>query len=243
MHNSEYQIAPTTSKTHLREEIWNIMQEKGLCEAPHGTIPTFPGQNRAAERVRRLEEYALATTVMVPPDRPQLQVRVNAVMDGKRLIVATPGLRDGFYVFERERLRVKDCVRGLRSSGLKRFGAPLDTSLSAVGKIDLVITGAVAVGLNGDRIGKGSGYFDLEFAVLGEIGSVEETTPIIAVVDEVQLRDQLPFEPHDVGVDWIVTPVRIIRVEDRRQRHIGIWWNRLEDSRLRRMRAVREVEK
>ncbi|MBW2039748.1 MAG: hypothetical protein JRI46_09145 [Deltaproteobacteria bacterium] len=77
-----------------------MMKAEGLSPAPHGTIPTFPGQNKAAERLRGLEVYKRARTIMVPPDQAQLQVRVNAVLDSKRLIMATPGLRDGFYLFD-----------------------------------------------------------------------------------------------------------------------------------------------
>jgi len=178
---------------------------------------------------------------MVPPDQAQLQVRVNAVMDGKRLIMATPGLRDGFYLLERRGIRTKDWVRAARSSGVRQFGKRLATSKHEIGQVDLLVTGAVAVGLQGGRVGKGSGYFDLEYTILREIGSVHEDTPIVALVDDVQVCDEVPLEEHDVAVNYIVTPTRIIKAGRFQRSSMRIRWERLEERRIRRIRPLREM--
>src|SRR4030042_6382390 len=104
-------------KARIREDIWGRMSVDA-----HGTIPTFPGQNKAAERLRRLAPYQRAKTIMVPPDQAQLQVRVNALMDGKRLIMATPGLRDGFYLLHKGAIKARDWQQAARSSGVRRVG-------------------------------------------------------------------------------------------------------------------------
>jgi hypothetical protein len=41
----------------------------------NGTIPTFHGQNEAAERLRRLVIYQQARTIMVPPHQAHLPGR------------------------------------------------------------------------------------------------------------------------------------------------------------------------
>ena len=220
-----------------------MMEVEGLSPAPHGSIPLFPGQNRAAERLRRLEVYRRARTIMVPPDQAQLQVRVNAVLDGKRLIMATPGLRDGFYLFEKGQVGVKDLVRAVRSSGVRRFGRGLTTSHAQIGDVDLLVTGAVAVGLQGGRIGKGSGYFDLEYMILREIGSVQESTPIVALVDDRQVREEVPMEEKDVAVDLIVTPTRVIAIEATPARPSGLIWALLDGRAVKRMRPMRELKR
>jgi 5-formyltetrahydrofolate cyclo-ligase len=109
-------------KASIREEIWRAFP------AAQGTIPTFPGQNKTAERLRGLAIYREARTIMVPPDQAQLQVRVNAIMDGKRLIMATPGLRDGFYLLHRGEIKAKVWQQAARSSGVRRFGKRLNTT-------------------------------------------------------------------------------------------------------------------
>jgi 5-formyltetrahydrofolate cyclo-ligase len=230
-------------KVRIRKEIWEMMRGKGLSPAPYGTIPTFPGQNKAAERLRRLQVYKNARTIMVPPDQAQLQVRINTLLDSKRLIMATPGLRDGFYLFEIGEVKIKNLVMAVRSSGVKRFGKRLATTQRDIGEIDLLITGAVAVGLQGGRIGKGSGYFDLEYMILQEIGSVKESTQIVALVDDLQVLEEVPMEEKDVSMDFIVTPTRFIKVETDIQRPTKIIWERMDEKRIRRMRPLRELRK
>lgn len=95
--------------------------------------------------------------------------------------MATPGLEEGFYevsgnVFKRL------WEHAIRSSGIIRYGKKLHTSYEDIGRVDLLITGAVAVSGLGERIGKGTGYFDWEYQILCEIGSVNETTPVVTVV-------------------------------------------------------------
>ncbi|UCC66498.1 MAG: 5-formyltetrahydrofolate cyclo-ligase [Deltaproteobacteria bacterium] len=228
-------------KARIREETWELMQTRGLSPAPQGSIPTFPGQNKAAERLRGLGVYRKARTVMVPPDQAQLQVRVNALLDGKRLIMATPGLRDGFYLLEKDRIRIKDLVRAVRSSGVRRFGKRLFTSRKEIGEVDLLVTGAVAVGLQGGRIGKGSGYFDLEYMILRQIGSVKERTLIVALVDDLQVREDIPMEEKDVAVDFIVTPTQVIKVEAAAQRPPRVLRYLLDVQGIKRMRPIREL--
>lgn len=230
-------------KADIREEIWDQMKATGLSPAPHGTIPTFPGQNKAAERLRRLEVYQQARTILVPPDQAQLQVRINALLDGKRLIMATPGLRDGFYLLEKGNINVKDWRSAARSSGVRRFGKRLGTVHHEIGMVDVMATGAVAVGLQGERTGKGSGYFDLEYVILREIGSVTEATPICALVDDCQVLDQVAMEAKDVAVDFIITPTRVITVERVLPRPAKIPWDLLDEKHIKGMRPLKELRR
>ncbi|MBN1254976.1 MAG: 5-formyltetrahydrofolate cyclo-ligase [Deltaproteobacteria bacterium] len=219
------------------------MEAERLSLTPQGTIPTFPDQNKAAERLRRLEIYKRADTVMVPPDQAQLQVRINAVMDGKRLIMASPGLRDGFYLLHKSEIKARDWKDAARSSGVRRFGKKLATTHFEIGTVDLMATGAVAVGLKGGRIGKGSGYFDLEYMILREIGSVDEITPICALVDDCQVLKEVPMEAKDVAVDLICTPTRIITTERPLSRPTKIPWGLLNEKYIKGMRPLRELSR
>jgi 5-formyltetrahydrofolate cyclo-ligase len=36
--------------------------------------------------------------------------------------------------------------------------------------------------------------------------------PVVTTVHELQILDDVPFEPHDTKVDIIVTPERVIRI-------------------------------
>jgi 5-formyltetrahydrofolate cyclo-ligase len=193
--------------------------------------------------LRGLAIYQRAGTIMVPPDQAQLQVRVNAIMDGKRLIIATPGLRDGFYLLHKGAIKTRDWQQAARSSGVRRFGKRLNTTHKEIGDIDCMATGAVAVDLQGGRIGKGSGYFDLEYMILREIGSVSEQTPIVALVDDLQVREHVPMEEKDVALDFICTPARVITIERRLVRPSQIPWDLLPQTALKGMRPLKELRK
>ena len=169
---------------------------------------------------------------MVPPDRAQLQVRINLLQDRKRLIMATPGLRDGFYEIPNSRLSPALWAKAVSSVGVTRYGRKLDTTLGEIGRVDMLVTGAVAVSLQGDRIGKGTGYFDLEYMIFREIGSVGEKTPVIAVVDDHQVFKELPWKDKDVSIDLIVTPTAPISVHHPRPRPQGIDWLSLQPRQI-----------
>jgi 5-formyltetrahydrofolate cyclo-ligase len=55
--------------------------------------------------------------------------------------------------------------------------------------IDLVICGSVAVNHRGVRLGKGSGYSDIEVALLAEAGLLSDRTTIVTAVHELQVLD------------------------------------------------------
>ena len=124
---------------------------------------------------------------------------------------------------------------------MRRFGQKLSTTHHEIGTVDLLATGAVAVGLQGGRIGKGSGYFDLEYMILREIGSVTEATPICALVDDCQVHEEVPMEAKDVAVDFIITPTRVITTERTLSRPSKVPWAELNERHIKGMRPLKEL--
>lgn len=93
--------------------------------------------------------------------------------------------------------------------------------------------GSVAVSPDGARVGKGGGYSDLEFALARELGAVGADTPVATTVHEMQVLDEhLPMTDHDVPLDLIVTPDRVIRTRHGRAKPKGILWEELSDAQL-----------
>lgn len=57
----------------------------------------------------------------------------------------------------------------------------------------------------------GGGFADPEYALLRYAGQVRELTPIMSTIHPLQLMvSKIPMLPHDVPVDFIVTPKDII---------------------------------
>jgi 5-formyltetrahydrofolate cyclo-ligase len=195
------------SKQELREAIWTYMEENDLVTFPrpcYGRIPNFTGTEKATEILKSLPEWRRASVIFSAPDSSLHPARREALKEGKTLLVAAPKIK-GFYL-------LKDISpwRASEASSIKgfsKFGRSVKIG-SDLPKIDLYLTGAVAVDRRGNRIGKGSGYGDREDEILSEAGLMDEKTPRIALVHEVQVFEDFSFlmEEGDKRVTLIVTP-------------------------------------
>jgi len=229
-------------KAALREWVWRTLEERGVAGFPRpirGRIPNFRGAERAAENLRRLPEYLRAEVVFCNPDSPQAPVRRMALSDGKVVIMATPRLRRGLLLLDPRRIPPAEVRRAATIRGAFRFGRPVSPWEI---RVDLKVVGSVAVSPEGWRLGKGHGYSDLEFAVLGEVGAVGEDTPVVTTVHDLQVLDRVPASDHDVPVDVIVTPTRVIRAP-RRPKPLSVRWDLLPDEAFREMPILREIRR
>jgi len=185
-----------------------------------------------------MKEFEDAKTIKVNPDSAQRQVRFEALSRGKLLLMPTPRLRSGFILLDdtvpKARHRVASTIHGAFMLGKK---VPLD-KLPA---IDLAVVGSVAVAPNGGRIGKGEGYSEIEYGILRELGLVSESIPIITTVHDSQIVDFVPSEDHDIAVDYIVTPTRLLAVNRKRPRPAGIIWSKVTPGMIKRVSILGEL--
>jgi 5-formyltetrahydrofolate cyclo-ligase len=70
--------------------------------------------------------------------------------------------------------------------------------------LDLVIVPGVAFTAQGNRLGRGGGYYDRFLT------QVRENTYLVALAFEMQIVDQIPKDENDIPVDFIITEKRII---------------------------------
>jgi 5-formyltetrahydrofolate cyclo-ligase len=83
---------------------------------------------------------------------------------------------------------------GMREPSGSRLGP------TAVARAALVFVPALAVDGDGVRLGRGGGYYDRTLAM------VAPGTPLVAVVNDAELVDRLPVEPHDHRVTHALLP-------------------------------------
>jgi len=235
-----------TSKEEVRRLVYARLKEAGVAAPPfpiEGRIPNFRGAAEAAARITSLPAWRRARVIKVNPDSPQRSVRLAALREGKLLLMPTPRIRSGFLLLDPRRIPERLYPSTIR--GAFALGSPLRSVrdlLSAVEQVDFIVEGSVAVSIYGDRIGKGEGYGDLEYGILRELGLVEEDTPIATSVHDLQVFDsRLPQDPHDVTVDYIATPTRLVEARDRRPRPRGILWDRLSADKLAEIPLLREL--
>jgi 5-formyltetrahydrofolate cyclo-ligase len=225
------------AKAALRQQVWSAMRAAKVARFPgaEGRIPNFTGAETAAALLAATPDWQAAGMVKANPDSAQLPVRQRALEDGKTVYMAVPRLAEPepFFALDPDHLaeppRKAASIRGASRSARR-------VALADLPPVDLVVMGCVAVGEDGARLGKGGGFADLEFALAAAAGLIGPRTVSVTTVHELQVvpTGTIPMTGHDVLVDLIVTPDRII---DCRPRHAprppaGIRWDDLTEEKI-----------
>ena len=224
------------SKDAIRRAVWTAMDREGVSRFPgaQGRIPNFEDARAAAERLAQHPAWKRAKTIKANPDAPQTHARRLALEQGKMLVMAVPRLRDHhpFRLLDPGKLTKKQQREAATIKGALRHGRVID--LEQVPRLDLILTGSVAVNLEGERIGKGGGFSDLEYGLLIEAGKIDDHTTVATTVHPIQiLREHLQSTAHDLPVDLIATPRAVIEVERQYDRPRGILWDHLQPPQIR----------
>ena len=225
------------AKAALRQDVWAAMRTAKVARFPgaEGRIPNFTGAEAAAERLRAMPEWRRADAVKANPDSAQLPVRQRALEDGKTVFMAVPRLAEPEPFFALDPDGLTESPRKAASiSGAARSAKRV--MLAELSPVDLVVMGSVAVGEDGSRLGKGGGFADLEFALAMAAGLIGPQTVCVTTVHEiqVQLAGEIPVTDHDVPVDFVITPERVIDCRERQHSRptAGIRWDDLTDEKI-----------
>ncbi|MGQ0574547.1 MAG: 5-formyltetrahydrofolate cyclo-ligase [Pseudonocardia sp.] len=225
------------AKAALRDEVWTALDRPGVARfpGPRNRISNFVGAEAAAQRLRTLEAWLGARTVKSNPDSAQLPVRQRALEDGKTVYMAVPRLAEPEPFFLLDPDSLADPPRRAASiSGATRSARRVP--VAALAPVDLVVTGCVAAGVDGTRLGKGGGFADLEFALAAAAGLVGPDTLVVTTVHELQVRPAgvIPAAAHDAPLDLVVTPDRVIDCRSVRGPRPtgGIRWDELTPAKI-----------
>ena len=225
------------AKAALRQEVWSAMRAAKVARFPGaaGRIPNFTGAEAAAERLRAMPAWQEARTLKANPDSAQWPVRQRALEDGKTVYMAVPRLAglEPFFALDPDHLS-EPPRKAASISGATRSARRV--MLADVAPVDLVVMGCVAAGEDGARLGKGGGFADLEFALATAAGLIGPHTTSVTTVHEIQVRPAgaIPLTDHDIPLDFIVTPERIIDCRPRHgpRRAAGICWDDLTEEKI-----------
>jgi len=225
------------AKAALREEVWSALTAARVARFPGavGRISNFVGAEAAAERLRATPEWERAATLKANPDSAQLPVRQRALEDGKTVYMAVPRLAEADPFFLLDPAHLADSPRKAASiSGATRSARRV--AVADLAPVDLVVTGCVAVGEDGARLGKGGGFADLEYALAAAAGLIGPETLVVTTVHELQVRPagSIPTAAHDVPMDLVITPERVIDCRRRRAARpdARIRWSELTDEKI-----------
>lgn len=201
------------SKQEIRQFVWDHMERNNLVTFPrpcHGRIPNFTGSRDATERLKTLAEWKKARVIFSAPDSSLHPARCEALREGKTLLVAAPGIKE-FYLIQD--IPPDKAFEASSIRGFSRFGRPVEIG-PHLPRIDLYLTDAVAVDKKGNRIGKGTGYGDREDIILSEAGLINDNTPRVALVHDMQVFEDFStlMDEKDKRVSIIVIPECMYRI-------------------------------
>ncbi|XP_032140510.1 methenyltetrahydrofolate synthase domain-containing protein isoform X3 [Sapajus apella] len=169
--------------------------------------------------------------------------RIPNFKNKKTLLVPTPRLRTGlFNKITPPPGATKDILRKCATSqGVRNYSVPIGLDSRVL--VDLVVVGSVAVSEKGWRIGKGEGYADLEYAMMVSMGAISKETPVVTIVHDCQVVD-IPeelLEEHDITVDYILTPTRVIPTGCERPKPMGVTWSKISREMMEKIPVLRSL--
>jgi 5-formyltetrahydrofolate cyclo-ligase len=231
-----------------RTKVWSALRSVALPDSRFHFdfsefITDFQGSGQATARLIQMDIYKNARAIFITPDNCLELLRSQTVRDKKIMLMTTYGIRRGFV-----ELLPEDVPSGLEDyavllDAIEKIGRHISLAeIQKRYKIDLLVTGGSAVTRTGGRLGKGHGYFDIEWATLYSIGAVEINTPIVDVVHDCQLvDDELKLTPYDTTCDYIVTPTQVIHVPTSQKPTGGIYWNQLAPGMMENISILAEL--
>ncbi|CAF2495854.1 unnamed protein product [Rotaria sp. Silwood2] len=234
-------------KARARTIIWDIMELKNEISYPrpvHGRIPNFRYNPNCSINLAQLEEFQRARVIEICPSLAQEHLRLFSLSEGKVLLTPAPSLDNAlFYKLDPKFLHMQDLSRAATKSGAAALGTIVN--LTAVGNlhVDIFVVASVVVNpISGARLG----YGDIEYAIMHQLGACNDKTLVITTVHESQLLNDLPesiMTEHDLPVNVIITPQRIIYTENKFPRPKELNWNNIDNETILNLPVLKEFKR
>ncbi len=188
----------STSKSMLRKKMIERRQKTSSYE-----IATESEQIKA--RLFDMEVFKKSKTVMFYVGKGDEVQTKDIILESMKMgkIVSVPYIENGNREMHASLLKNfdRDLTKGEYGilSPKKESYKPINTS-----SLDLIIVPGVCFDINGNRIGRGGGYYD-RF-----LKSVSKKTILIGLVFDFQVVSNIPYDKKDIPVHIIVTGKRIL---------------------------------
>ena len=135
------------------------------------------------------------------PDEVDLTAILEHYQSEKRLLIPrVEGDDINFYTYQPESLITSEGYKILEPT------AAVEEAVDPA-EIELILVPGVAFDLHGGRMGRGKGYYDRFFARCPHALRA-------AVTSSLQIAEQIPLEPWDVAMHYIITDSRTYEVRD-----------------------------
>lgn len=150
------------------------------------------------EIVRQLQPKTVACYLSFAPEPDTLRFIASAIEQGIRVLLPVIDGPEALRWVQWDGISAKPGAMGFLEA---------EGPAAELAEAELIVAPALAADRHGNRLGKGKGFYDRALAAT--------TAPIVAVVFEEELLDEVPAEPHDRQVDAVVTPAGITLTSQR----------------------------
>lgn len=236
-------------KSSVRERVWADLRKVARADSRFHYdfgefIADFEGGDAACARLTSHEYYRKSKLIFIAPDNCIERLRLQALRDGKKVLMTTYSIKRGFWLLDPDVMSADDFVYASTLDGMERVGRPVTLAdISAMQKVDYLVTGTGAINHEGVRFGKGHGFFDVEWGMLFKLGRITVNTPAAAVVHDCQLlTEKLHPEVFDTVADVIFTPTQTISVENPHKPTCGIMWDLLDPHMYETIPPLQELK-
>ncbi|OGQ97804.1 MAG: hypothetical protein A2505_02575 [Deltaproteobacteria bacterium RIFOXYD12_FULL_55_16] len=202
-----------------------------FLEAPMGEAA-----GKSAELVRRLERYREAKRIFVGPTARLQQIRINALNDGKELLVPAPGLKEGFYLLAPYEIPFKHLSYAVGYKGLAQYGRRVAVEELCRQPVGLLVTDCLAVDPAGYFVGEGKGFFDLAVALLAELHGLTPEAEAYGLGEQEQiLAQEIERAAWDIRLNGFITPEGIALRNPGGHADRRIFWDLLAPRMIRKI--------
>ncbi|MFZ5775505.1 MAG: 5-formyltetrahydrofolate cyclo-ligase [Thermodesulfobacteriota bacterium] len=197
---------------------------------------------RMAEQLRRLPEYRTAGRIFVTPALALRQVRINALVDGKELLMPAPGLKEGFLLLRPFQVPFAHLAYAVTPKGAAEHGVKMGGEELAKTKVDLLLTDFVVADRMGGFVGDGKGFFDLAVAVLARLGALSENALTLGFGAEARVQEAgMPHDPWDIRLNRLLTETGLTHCADELPASAVIHWEKLAPARVRKVTPLWKI--
>ena len=234
----------------IRQQIWSKLRAVAKPDTRFHlnfaeVIPDFAGSEAATDHLMTMPAYQASTFAFITPDNCLIDLRRRMIAAGKPFVMSTYGIYRGFLLIEPGMVPPGAELYAAWLDGMEHFARPISLAeIAKRGRFDFMATGASAVSIDGVRFGKGHGFFDLEWGMFTDLGLVDETTPVVAVVHDCQVvQENLTPSETDILVDHIATPTELYTVGRRAKRPFGVKWPLLDPVQIENTPPLQELQR
>jgi 5-formyltetrahydrofolate cyclo-ligase len=183
------------NKKKVRQRIKSRLME--MTQEEHEEL-----SKKIAENLYSLDEWkkaqTIGITISIPPEVPTVRIIEQAWSEGKE--IAVPKCDPGNKTMEFKKITSFNQLESVYSGLLEPIE---ETDKATIEELDVLVVPGLAFSKEGYRLGFGGGYYDRFLSCY--------RGDTLALTYELQLIDDLPMEVHDIAVDKLITPTKILR--------------------------------